>query len=526
MDESRRPGRSIRTMQSPLSQFIQQAEQLRPYVEHDASKTSSYSSAQSDMSSRGRTSSRQDQIPARQSSAKQYPPNSFRMDEDPDATPRKTYEPGSPLHENDYSLLQQVKAPRNPNSARRISNPASNRAAAMSQSTSVADSTCSDNPDSGRGPSSTCAVSTSEATNWSGHSVPTTRRRRRSSLQRIKDAANQIVDGMLDGAEKVVHSINTRIDESVSRRQRRGSQHPSDRPSTSTTTSSKEPSEAKRPTNPKITTHTLPSATEVYSQKTYFTKCPHVSPPAHAPLDQTPRTETLEPDLLRYPTDKQKSHLDDRLIRPTALQTIPVLDGRCAPCDLQQRRNLETQVLRGWKAKHETFARRLRALKRKSTIESISVIYALGDKLEEVREARDRDVVAVWEGFRARWGVCPVEIVEGNNKEDEGGSGDEKEAEGEQQQPQKDKKRKQWKRQDSASSSATRGITGTTGTGFMRNGKHGGPMDDIREPGRMRLSWSRDGGNEGAKKMPSVPKGYKVGQDLRWTTEEKFLLEA
>lgn len=346
-------------------------------------------------------------------------------------------------------------------------------------------------------------------------SPPKSTQRRTSSIQKAKEVAVALANGIIEGSGKVRHKMSQSIDKTFSHFPRRQTQT---RPTEHRFQTETEPLAARDgpdATDLNSMRKELPPAAEVYGKPAYFTECEHVSPPTTLPLNQPVRSVRLTRNLLARPSYEHRMHLKTMARHPELkAPKIDVISGPCATCDLKLHRSRETDVLRSWNKKYDKLAKRLADRRlaymnewgsgiSKDALRAAGreiPIKALEAKIVELHIARELAVCHVWMDWKAKWGVSPVEVMPVREKG---------EYEGTALSPVKSPK---YVTEDQVR-------CGLTGAGYMRTGKHGTAVDDVRDPGRMRLSWSEKS------QLPKVPRGYKEGQGLKWTEEEKKLLE-
>ena len=253
-------------------------------------------------------------------------------------------------------------------------------------------------------------------------------------------------------------------------------------------------------TNASSTTSDLPDPEEVYATTTYFTTCPHTSPPSHLPLNIQPTTTQFSAALLRYPP----FHLRTRLAASQPLPTITAIQGSCSDCDWKARRQQEGEVLANYADIRNNLLSRIKGLRSKINAQEGSSgeesdgeggkkakekteddhdleleMLSVESEIEELPDKQDADVKRVWMGWAAKWGPGTVGIhrrsplldEEYFESESEGLLGSSSNVSS-----------------LMGSSRPTRSTSSASKSGLN---KWGGQYDDVVAEGRMKLDWIR-----------------------------------
>ena len=419
--------------------------------------------------------------------------------------------------------------------------------------------------------------------------------RRRSSMEVFKEAIIQAGHHVKEGAEKLrkgtskarrsITATAKRISEDLSSKATRPSRCASTSQNLSTTLGPSSyrpyrpastlltPSDAlraeARPRRQRANTSpppseiaaALPPPEQIYNpnaptQLTYFTHCPHVSPPSNLPLHPSPHSQLLTPSLLTHPTPIHTQHLRAQAanidLHPTTIRTI---QGRCFPCHTTQLRTAEHVIL----LKHslafspayflqaeEDQAAMLTAEADNDTIFAEALRESLTLRNKHYRAAtrqRNAEVERLWGGFTQRWGVKTGGLVThdlikerqesaeakavdvgryGGNKcgctRDSCGNTIRTPESGKSQNRRASKDSKDSKGSSCASCSSK------TGFGFNREGEHGGPLGNVYEEGRIILEWVRPAekkikrkevGSAALKRRSAVVESAKGGDEVK-----------
>lgn len=470
-----------------------------------------------------------------------YPPSSYRCDVSDDIQ-KHEYAPGSPLsHKERARLHKVVDADRLRKSELRakVTVPADN-SVVVPELAHLRTAAPRKGPESGAPPLT--AVLKQEPP---PAALPRKTHRRRSSLQRIKNAAaqagqelkdsavkvsaglkqgSQIVShglkegshkvgtGLKEGSQKVRHSIQVVKRRSVDKSKAPPVQGPpehvdftyytpaEDRPQRRSRVT---PRRASSPPAADIAA-SMPPPEQVHAEKIYFTECPHTYPPAHLPLNLQPVYTTLVKDLLKYPKQEfeQQLRAENRHVDLQPRQ-ISVIQCACANCDYKIRRAEEEKILNNHgKEFPPGYYSNMRYIAYQAKQAKADGLHALAEDytqdatrlqftLNNAETQRNANVTKVWKGFRSRWGIkcAGINGFEAQHALEE---------------KYRDRQDR-YKRSDlqctgghdcagdcevcSEISSQTNSSGSSTGYGFMRQGKHGQPIDNVTKEGTMRLEW-------------------------------------
>jgi hypothetical protein len=258
------------------------------------------------------------------------------------------------------------------------------------------------------------------------------------------------------------------------------------------TPNSSQTSNLSRSRSTTATKSTLPDPESVYANTSFFTTCPHTSPPSHRPINIQPTLTTFTPTLLTYPP----FHLRARIAANQPIAPISVIVGSCSDCDYRARRQQEGEVLAKYADIRNSLLGRIKGLRQRMAAlhppddsddpdgEGGKKLRGTGDavedeqdlelemlavegEIEELPERQEGDVKRVWRGWASKWGPGTIGIHRAPDLDaDESSEGlTSSDVEG-------------------SASSASRG-------GCLGLNRWGGKYDNVVKDGRMKLDWIR-----------------------------------
>ena len=158
-------------------------------------------------------------------------------------------------------------------------------------------------------------------------------------------------------------------------------------------------------------TNNLPDPEDVYRTEThYFADCPHVSPPAHRPLNVQPQSVFYQPGSLRFPSLKLQAQLH---AQPGFAPQVSIIEGACPQCDWQVRRDAETTILTGFGLTKRRIEKQFASVGHDGEVEAA---------LAELSRAEEDEIKRCWRGYTARWGPGAIGINRGRGGSSAGGS--------------------------------------------------------------------------------------------------------